>query len=63
MWWIRNALAGGHHQNTGPTHKAEPTPAPLLVTVSLRAFRLEASVPIMMNTQIGTHYKDPRDPR
>jgi hypothetical protein len=24
---------------------------------------LEASVPIMMNTQIGTHYKDPRDPR
>jgi hypothetical protein len=27
MWWIRKALARGHHQNTGPTQsRANPSP-------------------------------------
>jgi hypothetical protein len=57
---------GGPCQRASPEYRAhtkqsQPQP-PLLVTVSLRALGLEASVPIMMNTQNGTHYKDPRDP-
>jgi len=69
MYFTRGTLCGGYGRPLpegitriqGPCN-AEPTPAPLLVTVSLRALGLEASVPIMMNTQNGTHYMDPRDP-